>query len=110
MTDHLPECGMNDVTPVVDYHLGVYCCCDRLRACEQRVRLHAALSWEQGFEEGRTAGLDAAREAVTRTCHHTKYDGCRPCSHDTAAAAIDALRQPPPLTAHYDPAAKDNRP
>lgn len=28
----------------------------------------------------------------------------------SALAAIDALRQPPPLTAHYDPAAKDNRP
>ena len=62
------------------------------------------------FAEVRRDALDAAREAVTRTCHHTKYDGCRPCSHDTAAAAIDALRQPPPPTAHYDPAAKDHRP
>ena len=62
--------------------------------------------WDRAY----AAGLDAARTAVIRTCHHTKYEGCRPCSHDTAAAAIDALRQPPPPTAHYDPAAKDNRP
>ena len=43
-----------------------------LRSCEARV-------------------LDAAREAVMRTCGHTKYEGCSPCAHDDALAAIDGM-------------------
>ena len=123
MSDHLPEC------PEINEKPDWYCCedcdpgpwddciCDWLHACEQRVRLEnddyayvAAQAEADGRWRGWTDALNTAREAVARTCHHTKYDGCRPCSHDTAAAAIDALRQPPPPTAHYDPAAKDHRP
>ena len=97
MTHHLPECP----APLCDagapnaecmgyeecHHL---CCCDALRACEHRVRLHAALSWEQGFEEGRTAGLDAAREAVRHALGPMDTDD--PGQRDAALAAIDDLR------------------
>lgn len=33
-----------------------------------------------------------ARDAVRLVCGHTKYEGCRPCPHDDAVAAIDGLR------------------
>lgn len=63
--------------------------------------------WDRAY----AAGLDAAREAVAAL--RPKQDGWHPDGDAVlrlALAAIDALRQPPPLTAHYDPAAKDNRP
>ena len=101
---HLPECP----APLCDagapnaecmgwedcHHL---CCCDALRACEGRLREGWCVStcgnthYTIGYEEA----LDAAREAVTRTCGHTKYEGCSPCLHDDAIAAIDALRDQP---------------
>lgn len=37
MTDHLPECGFNDALRPQTALVGVYCICERLRACEQRV-------------------------------------------------------------------------
>ena len=58
----------------------VYCNCDTIA----RVRA-----------DERAKTLDAAREAVMRTCGHTKYEGCSPCLHDDAIAAIDALRDQP---------------
>lgn len=121
MNGHLPECPAGyvadlcttDIDPVLQEPTcnhcvgqGCICICNRLRACEQRVRLHAALSWEQGFEEGRTAGLDAARDAVVNahadpappvwdamTPDEEKgwLDGNRQ-AHADALAAIDALR------------------
>lgn len=77
-TEHLPECP----APLCDWgdpsaecmgyedchHL---CCCDALRACEQRV-------------------LDAAREAVERVSSLLQPLG-------PALAAIDELRNPPSL-------------
>jgi hypothetical protein len=36
-------------------------------------------------------GLRDAVEAVYGDCHHTKYEGCRPCIHDEIAHAIEAL-------------------
>lgn len=88
---HLLECSESMIP---DFHNERWICiCDRLRACEHRVRLHAALSWEQGFEEGRTAGLDAAREAVARQCGHTKSVSTNyECDHDRAIAAINDLQ------------------
>lgn len=43
------------------------------------------------FKSAEIRGVNRAREAVYRTCGHTKYEGCSPCAHDDAAAAIDAL-------------------
>ena len=62
-TAHLPECGTNDGS--------MFCICDALRACEQRV-------------------LDAAREAVERVSSLLQPLG-------PALAAIDELRNPPSL-------------
>lgn len=77
--------------------------------------------WDRAY----AAGLDAAREAVAALEGNLdlEIDWDRDHAADPsgntrnariwlrdAVAAIDALRQPPPLTAHYDPAAKDNRP
>lgn len=94
--DHLPECecyGRNHGECAL-------CVCDRLLACEQRVRMEdddyayvAAQAEADGRWRGWDEALDAAREAVMRTCGHTKYEGCSPCLHDDARAAIDALRE-----------------
>ena len=105
---HLPECpqitGKPDWYCCEDCDPGVWddCICDRLRACEQRVRMEdddyayvAAQAEADGRWRGWTEALDAAREAVMRTCGHTKYEGCSPCLHDDATAAIDALRDQP---------------
>ncbi|MBU6278683.1 MAG: hypothetical protein KGN78_05510 [Actinomycetales bacterium] len=107
---HLPECecyGRN--------HGGcALCICDRLRACEQRVRQSAATLWDRTSEqmaaarvEGIRAGLDAARKAVVALkpwLKVEKYKGgydCCGCSttYDLmrdALAAIDALREEKP--------------
>ena len=108
MNGHLPECPAGyvadlcttDIDPVLQEPTcnhcvgqGCICICNRLRACEQRVRLHAALSWEEGFQEGRSSAFDAAREAVARQCGHTKSVSTNyECDHDRAIAAINDLQ------------------
>ena len=65
------------------------------------------------FAEVRRDALDAAREAVAKCDHYycdDQWSGSQHISMSDALTAIDALRQPPLPTAHYDPAAKDNRP
>ena len=67
------------------------CICDRLRSCEQRVNDEWVRDY--GGHRAFALGVQAAWEAVMRTCGHTKYEGCSPCLHDDALAAIDALRE-----------------
>ena len=66
---------------------------EEIRACEERVRLHAQLDREADWREGRAAGLDAARKAIVAL--HPDCDlGCELCAEwDDALAAIDALRE-----------------
>lgn len=100
IAEHLPECPvMNGAVCPHDPRCNCQCMCKMLRACEQRVRLEdddyayvAAQAETDGRRRGWNEALDAAREAVMRTCGHTKYEGCSPCLHDDALAAIDALR------------------
>lgn len=107
MNDHLPECPIRqhadsnwDCPTYCDGDCKTATCiCSALRACEQRVRLEdddyahvAAQAEAEGRRRGWNEALDAAREAVIRTCHHTRYEGSPPCLHDTAAAAIATLR------------------
>ena len=66
MTDHLPECIAADPEAISG---AMWCICDRLRACEQRV-------------------LNTAREAVERASSFMQPLG-------PALAAIDALRGEP---------------
>ena len=85
------------------------CICEELRACEQRVREDMALQYlvsdrEQQESEDRAyaAGLDAAREAVNALAPTTvEFHGPLPVVHNVmitaALAAIDELRNPPPL-------------
>ena len=97
MTEHLPECPAGyvadlcttDIDPVLQEPTcnhcvgqGCICICNRLRACEHRVRLHGALSWEEGFQEGRSSAFDAAREALDRLAS----DMANWSSAETAAA------------------------
>lgn len=96
--DHLPECPVPNAPGMGGTF--VNCICNRLRACEERVRLHAQLDREADWREGRAAGLDAARDAVegTRPPDHDYPDPDRKCDCpyccdvDRALAAIDALR------------------
>lgn len=95
MSDHLPECDAWDTD---DDTIGD-CICDRLRACEQRVRedeqshnFSPDIHWA-GMAEVYQRGLDAARKAVAAV----EY---RPTNPETmirsmALDAIDALRGEP---------------
>ena len=47
--------------------------------------------WDEAWRLGYAAAVRDAVEAVRRTCGHTKYEGCPPCPHDDAVAAIEAL-------------------
>lgn len=112
MSDHLPECGfspgqpgwvtinagwvtINDGVPQ-PYVKPSPCICDRLRACEQRVRLEDddyAYVTAQAEAEGRRHGwreaLDAAREEVARLQHKPGANIAN------AVSAIDALFENP---------------
>lgn len=106
---HLPEC------PSAPYPIGdQVCICDRLRACEQRVREEeqshvigsvslAAIGEAnaQAHRNGYVAGLSAARDAVVREFGpprlHPDWQNCDDRDHSCyllqdALAAIDALR------------------
>lgn len=94
MSDHLPECIYTPERFDPEQNIvwdGKPCICDRLRACEQRVREEdrALIAVEQTTLAELNAeyrkGLDAAREAVERVS--TLFEPLGP-----ALAAIDALR------------------
>ena len=104
MTEHEPECPCIDKAEHPD---GCLCCevaspciCDRLRACEQRVRNqdiathHADLKEAKALlasrDEAWFAGVDAAREAVA-ALRTTAYESSSPWQR--ALSAIDALRE-----------------
>jgi hypothetical protein len=63
MADHLPECEPDLQLPDGSF---IACICDRLRACEARVRGDWEMSNGPAFEfsRGYVKGLDAARDAV----------------------------------------------
>lgn len=104
MTDHLPECNWaepcinggnhnllrgDDPSKREDIQClmcGVDCMCNRLRACEKRVRMVAAQSEANGLRRGWSEALDAARDAVATL-------ECPECSVDAALDVIDALRE-----------------
>lgn len=95
MSEHLPEC------PWADHGFALPCICDRLRACEQRVREDMALQYlvsdrEQQEQEERAfaAGVQAARDAVAAVSvggQHFWAVGFRDGT-EQALAAIDGLR------------------
>ena len=82
---HLPECWLSEGK------FDALCMCDRLRACEERLRQGWCVSscgnthYTIGYEEG----LDAAREAVAG------LDSSDLIYEADALAAIDALREKP---------------
>ena len=110
MNKHLPECGyspgqpgfggINSGIPSTQPYLAPSpCICDRLRACEQRIRLAdddyayvAGQAEADGRRRGWNEALDAAREAVAALDigRDVRYG-----SHVHALAAIDALREKP---------------
>jgi hypothetical protein len=64
--------------------------CDLIaRVRQDEAALHGYRLHDPAFIKG----LSAARAAVYRTCGHTKYEGCSPCAHDDAVAAIDGLTE-----------------
>lgn len=95
MSGHLPECLQTDGD--------CPCICDRLRACEARVREETIVSYdmkraEQAERNGYAAALDAARDAVAAECiAHHGYTPGQTCPYCTdALAAIDALLKEKP--------------
>lgn len=130
MTDHLPECPVVTYTKVIDAvfvlprtdlsttNLGKTvtvtegdCICDRLRACEQRIREDDKNTFlRAAYDTGREDGVNAARDAVAAEFPLPRYQS----EHDAALAAIDALRagdhSAPSQPCGYSPTATDNRP
>ena len=63
----------------------------RVRDEEFTHRITAAvMSAEMAYD----IALQDATKAITRLCHHTKYEGCSPCPHDDAVHAIEQLGDP----------------
>lgn len=103
MTEHLPECWHHLDLPDRDMRP---CICDRLSACEARIRADQASADRViaafAEAEGRyAAGLDAAREAIVALPHFGDFV-------DTVDvfAAIDALKEKPspqPNEQEHDP-------
>ena len=107
MSEHLPECWFHDPakTPSVAVNDGWPCICDRLSACEQRVRdEHSEVDAYRGWVKGYVAGVQAAREAVAsleplldRHKNEGGYDCCGCVTPGylwtDALDAIDALRE-----------------
>ena len=98
MMDHLPECECYGR----DHDECALCICDRLLACEQRVRLEdddyayvAAQAEADGRWRGWSEALDAARAAVLSLVPPYLLD--EPHVYDVntedALAVIDALRE-----------------
>lgn len=112
MIDHLPECQLLEPcsadTPLHGYcsrqnticiHCERECICDRLRACEDRIKgpLLAIIkaggkAYAEGWEWGRAEALDEARnEAALAMCAIDTY--LPPDEHNHVLAAIDALKE-----------------
>ena len=64
------------------------CECDLIARVREDERKYGMVP---GFDLGYAAAVRDAVEAVSRTCGHTKYEGCPPCAHDDAVAAIEGL-------------------
>lgn len=79
MSDHLPECPVNNID------IAGLCMCHELRRCEQRMREGwyevQSETWMQGFRYA----LNAAREAVAALPEYRMRDTC--------VFAIDALKE-----------------
>ena len=100
MSDHLPECRyvvFQQQGQIPEAVIPMGCICDRLRACEQRVREEwyevQSETWEQGYKYA----VDAAREAVAAVPPIDQWvddNGLVSLVYDKAEAlaAIDALR------------------
>ena len=115
MTDHLPECpqfcdGQPPKCRGGDCTLcdEVDCYCDRLRACEQRVRREALgelvqdyKTWDRGYAVALNAA-EAAVEAIPAPYKvegdHSTYDSYhegKADMQDLAVSAIHALKEKP---------------
>ena len=85
MSDHLPECGANDGS--------MFCICDALRACEQRVLSVAGPhNYSRGRKDGYANGVQAARDAVAALLGWQHGIAMTAITKADALAAIDALR------------------
>ena len=91
MSEHLPECYWPELPE------RAVCICDRLRACEQRVRLQVELThereWIEARDGGYAAGLDAAEAAVAGMVIETV--GNSAATVEQAITVIHALKVQP---------------
>ena len=91
MANHLPECDHAQCVRGCGKHR---CICDRLRDCEQRVRMDGINAVVAAQANSYQQGVAAAREAVAACprAGNSVYRGGL-IEADTALAAIDALME-----------------
>ena len=101
MTDHLPECDLSMDCGLFHgqsycHNCEMYCVCDRLRACEQRVlNLNHVAHDVLIAQRARERALDAAREAVAFMPGPSMSYGNREyIEREAALKAIKGLREP----------------
>lgn len=89
MMEHLPECWYY----MDDFGDGERCVCDRLRACEKRVRSEWALKVVDAKQKGFVEGI---KEGRRRTSSETKTEMKQSYQEGVAvgrAAGLDAARE-----------------
>ena len=86
---HLPDCD-DYAFSGAGFHPDCerICICRQVRRIEQRVFQEQILGRQYEMVLAYQRGLNAAREAVVRTCYHTKHEGSPPCLHDAYVAGM----------------------
>lgn len=95
---------MSDTDAIVDSHdhlcpranleeawNGADCACDLITRVRSEEFTHRITAAAASADMAYGIALEDAVKAITRLCHHTKYEGCYPCPHDDSVHAIEAL-------------------
>ena len=89
--DHDPLCPRGDIEEAWN---GADCVCDLITRVRDEEFTHRITAAVMSAEMAYDIALQDSTKAITRLCHHTKYEGCSPCPHDDAVHAIEQLGDP----------------